>query len=154
MTETETTRSRRFLWPADYYSGPSPVTVLPRGVTFGCGAASALVVVLLLAGGAMMSGGGFTDVMDFVIGMTVGEMKGMYAADVPDAQKKELDAEVTRMRENFREGRVPLPALQPFLEEVRKASADRRVNAEETSALLESVRKVNATKKSVSHAAP
>jgi hypothetical protein len=51
MSETETVGKSRFVWPAEYYSGPSPVAVLPRGVTFGCGAASIVALLLIFLGG-------------------------------------------------------------------------------------------------------
>ena len=49
MSEPESVVQRSWSWPADYYSGPSPRAVLPKGVTFGCGAASIVALLVALA---------------------------------------------------------------------------------------------------------
>ncbi|HEX2059515.1 MAG TPA: hypothetical protein VHK90_02135, partial [Thermoanaerobaculia bacterium] len=61
MTVPENSERRRFVWPADYYSSASPERVLPRGVAFGCGAASLVVLLVIFIGGALVSRGGFTE---------------------------------------------------------------------------------------------
>ena len=129
------------LRPADYYAGPSPEAVLPRGVTFGCGAASVAAMILVAFGGAWMAAGGIVDVMDLSLGMTIGEVRGMFKSDVTAAQKKELDTAFEGMRENLRTGKMPIAALNPVLETMRDAMDDKSVSAEEVRALIAASRK-------------
>jgi hypothetical protein len=148
MTVPEESNGKRgFRWPADYYSSPSPKAVLPQWLTFGCGAAGVLALLVIFIGGALVSRGGFTEFMDFAVGMSMGEMRGMYAADVSAERKKSLDAEVETLRESFRRERVSLPAMQPFLEAVRDVSADSRVTGEEAARLEGIARRINASAK-------
>jgi hypothetical protein len=146
MSELETAPARRFVWPADYYSGPSPVAVLPRGVTFGCGAASIVVLLLIFAGGAFMGSGGLVQFMDFALGMSMGDVRGMYAAEVTAAQKQELETAIEQLRTGLREGKVSVAQLQPVLETMRKGISDRKLQPAEVQALTAAARKATAAK--------
>jgi outer membrane murein-binding lipoprotein Lpp len=130
------------LWPAEYYSTPTPEAILPKGVSYGCGAASILVLIVVVAGGVFLSTGGLTDFMDFVLGMSFGELK--YDPAVTAAQKKVLTSEVDALRENVRAKRVPVAKLQPFLQKLQDASSDGTVNAAEASQLAGAAHALNA----------
>lgn len=145
MTEPETHEPRRFVWPSDYYSAPTPPSVLPRGVTYGCGAASLVVLLLFFIGGALMSAGGMTQFMDMALGMSLGEMRGMYSADVSAPRKKTLETEIETMREHLRTERIPLTGLQPFMQTLQSSISDRRVTGAEAAQLEETARKINAS---------
>ena len=129
------------LRPADYYSAPSPEAVLPRGVTFGCGAASIAGLVLLAIGGAWMASGGIVDVMDLSFGMTMGQVRGMYKSDVTAAQKKEVETAIEAMRGNLRNGTMPVSALNPVLETMRWIMDDKLITAEEARTLIAAAHK-------------
>ncbi len=131
------------LRPADYYSGPSPVAVLPRGVTFGCGAASIVALILLAGGGAWLSSGGMVQFMDITFGMSMGEVRGMFTPDVTAAQKKELEDSIESLRENLRNKKVPVANLNPVLQTMRKGIADRKMQPAEVEALTAAARKAN-----------
>jgi len=137
MTVPETSGERRFVRPADYYASATPDPVLPSWAAYGCGAAAVVVLLIVFAGGAWLARGGFTVLMDFAIGMSVAEMKGMYAADVTPAKKEALDKEVEAMRARLREEKIAIPALQPFLDAIRKTTKDSKVTGEEMKLLLE-----------------
>jgi hypothetical protein len=143
MTVSDSSGSRRFRWPAEYYSAPAPRQLLPSWATFGCGAAAAIVLVVIFAGGALLTGERFIRLMDFSIGMSLGEMRSQFAGDVTEARKKSLEAEIERMRTNLREQKVPFPSLQPFLEGLQAATSDRKVTAEEAERLEQTARKIN-----------
>jgi len=130
--------------PADYYSTASPERVLPQWASYGCGAASLLILVLVFAGGSFLAHGGFTDLMDFVFGMTMGEMRGMYTADVTAAQKQLLDQDIETMRKNLREEKITIASLQPVLRSIQKATNDKKVDGREADAIVAAVKKVNA----------
>jgi len=134
---------RRIQWPADYYSSPAPLAVLPRGVAYGCGAASVLVLVLVFAGGAVLSGGGFAQFMDFAMGMSLGEMRGQFAADVTPARKATLESEIERLRQNLRGEKIPVTAMQPFMVALRDAGSDKTITAKEAEELEATARKIN-----------
>ena len=146
MSEPESMPARRFVWPAEYYSGPSPVAVLPRGVTFGCGAAALVVMILVFAGGAFMASGGLVQLMDLALGMSMGDLRGMYASNVTAAQKKELDAAIEQLRGGLRNGKVSVAQLQPVLETMRKGIADQKMTSAEVQALTAAARKASASK--------
>ena len=134
---------RRFPWPADYYSSPTPNAILPSWLTLGCGIAGALALLLIFIGGYVASRGGMTQFMDFAIGMSITEMRGMYTPDVSAARKKSVDDEIARLRQNYRDGKVALPAIQPFLESIRDVTSDGKVTGAEAAKLEESTRKIN-----------
>jgi hypothetical protein len=115
--------------------------VLPRGVTFGCGAASIVALLLLAGAGAWMASGGIVDFMDLVFGMSMGEVRGMYTAEVTPAQKKELESAVEAMRENLRTGKIPVSSLDPVLQTMRKGIADKKMQPAEVDAMIVAARK-------------
>lgn len=137
------TDGRRFRWPADYYASATPDNVLPRGVTFGCAAASVVVLLVVFIGGALVSRGGFARFLDFAIGMSLGEMRGQMTADVTPEQKQSLEQEIERMRQSLRDGKVSITALQPFLQNLQNASADGKVTAAEAKTLEQTARAIN-----------
>lgn len=139
----ETNGETRFRWPADYYSAPAGKGFVPRWLVFGCGGASVLVLALLFAGGAFLSGSGFTDFMDMVLGMSIAEMKGMYAEAIPADGKKSLESEIEAMRENLRDGKISVADLQPFLQKLRGVMSDNTVTAEEAHELERTARTIN-----------
>lgn len=145
MSVPETIGERRFVWPAEYYSGPSPAAVLPRGVTFGCGAASVVALILVFAGGAFMASGGLVQLMDFTFGMSMADVRGMYAAEVTGAQKKELEDSIEQLRAGLREGRVSVTQIQPVLETMRKGIGDKKLTPAEVDALTAAARKATAS---------
>ncbi|HYK05898.1 MAG TPA: hypothetical protein VE974_29415 [Thermoanaerobaculia bacterium] len=147
MTVPETNEKRGFVWPADYYSSATPAPAVPSALTYGCGAASLLVLLVIFAGGAFVSGSGLSSFMDMALGMSLGEMRGMYAAEVTPARKQSLEAEVEKMREGLRGGKVSIVALQPFMQNLQGAITDRKVTAQEAALLEESARKISASAK-------
>lgn len=143
MTAPENSDSRRFLFPADYYSIPARNPVLPRWAAYGCGGAAVVFLALLFAAGAYLSAGGFTKLMDFTFGMSLGEIRGMYGDDVTAARKKSLEREVERMRELLRAERVELAEAQSVLQLIQKAITDGVVTADEAKRLERAVMKIN-----------
>ena len=133
----------RFSWPADYYSGPTPAPVLPRWAPFGCGAAAVVVLVIVFAGGAFLASGGLVDLMDMVFGMTLGEMRGMYEAEVTPAQKKALETEIETLRKNLREKKISVASLDPVLQAMRRGTANEKLNPKEVGEITAAARKAN-----------
>jgi hypothetical protein len=146
MSEAETVAGgRRTQWPADYYSSATPLSKLPAWAIQGCGAASVLFILLVFAGGSWLAGGGFLDFMDMALGMSVAEMKGMYAADVPQPLKQSLDKEIETMRAHLREKRVALTRMKPFLDMLNRSISDRKVSTGEARELERIAKFVNAS---------
>ena len=143
MSEPESVVPRRWMWPAEYYSGPTPPAVLPRGVTFGCGAASAVALLLIFAGGVFMASGGMLQFMDLVLGMSMGEIRGMYTAEVTAAQKKDLEDSVEALRKSLREEKVSIANLDPVLQAIRKGTGDRKMHPAEVETISGAARKAN-----------
>ncbi|PYQ29935.1 MAG: hypothetical protein DMF56_09420 [Acidobacteria bacterium] len=113
----------------------------------GCGAASVLVLVIVFAGGAYLAHGGFTELMDLVFGMTMGDLRGMYTKDVTAAQKKSLDDEIETLRTNMRGEKITVQSLQPLLKDIQKVSGDKKVDAREVERLLAEAKKINSRAK-------
>jgi hypothetical protein len=142
MSEPAPLTERRFPWPAEYYSAPTPDPLLSRAVAYGCGAGSLAVLIAVFAGGFFLTRGGFVNLMDMGIGMSVGEMRGMYADSVPESQRESLEAEIEKMREGMRSGELPPGAVQPFLETMRQATRDGTVDPGDAEKLEESARRI------------
>lgn len=143
MSVPETEPQRRFVLPAEYYSGPTPEAVLPRGITYGCGAAGVLALILMFAGGAFLASGGMASLMDLMFGMTMGDIRGRFTSDVTDAQKSALESEIETLRQNLREENVSVPQLEPVLQKIRKASSDGKISGDETEQIAAAAAKVN-----------
>ncbi|HLE55893.1 MAG TPA: hypothetical protein VJB15_02330 [Rhodothermia bacterium] len=144
MSAPETSSdSRRFVWPAEYYSGPDRAPVLPRGVTFGCGIAAVVVLALVFIGGAYLASGGFVQLMDLVFGQTLGEIRGMYTPDVTAAQKADLEQSIESLRQNMRAGKVSIQNLDPLLQAMRKSVSDKKVQPAEVETMTAAARKAN-----------
>lgn len=133
--------------PAEYYSAPTPDPVLPRWASYGCGAASLVILAVIFIGGAYLSRGGFTDLMDLALGMSLGEMRGMYADDLAAGPKQSLENEIAEMRRNLREEKISVAHLQPFLNALRDVTRDDTVTADDAARLEEIARKINARAK-------
>ena len=73
--------------------------------------------------------------MDFIVGSSLGELKGMYASDVTPQQKAGFDSAVKQLREGLRNDRVSLQNLQPFLKLMQTAILDKKVTGEEVDRL-------------------
>ena len=136
-TEPHATPPRSFRLPADYYSSPVADVrpLFPKWVPIGCGTASAVALVLLFAGGAIVSGPRLAQLMDYVVGTSLGELRGMYATDITPQQKTQFDAEVNRMRDGLRTDKVSVQNLQPFLKSMQSAISDKKVTPDELAAL-------------------
>lgn len=137
-----------FRRPADYYSSPPGPRALPRWVPLGCGGLSIVILLGIFAGGAWAARGGFVAMMDLALGMTMGEMRGMYQADVAAEQKKALEDEMATMREHLRTERISVQSIQPLLQTVQKTTADEKLKADEVETIVRATRQVNATAKS------
>lgn len=147
MSESETTDVRRtFVWPAEYYSGPSPRAVLPQGLTFGCGAAAVVALILVFAGGAFMASGGLVQFMDFALGMSMGDVRGMYTSEVTSAQKEELEKAIKELRAGLRSGKVSVTRLDPVMQTMRKGIMDQKLTPDEVKALATAARNAAAAK--------
>jgi hypothetical protein len=126
-----------FRLPADYYSTPVADVrpLFPKWVPLGCGTASAILLVLLFAAGAIITGPRLAQFMDYVVGSSLGELKGMYAKDVTVDEKTRFDVEVKQLRENLRSGKVSMQNFQPFLKSMQTAISDKKVTADEVERL-------------------
>jgi hypothetical protein len=112
-------------------------------VPLGCGSASVAFVVLLFAGGVWIQHGGLETVMDFALGMMQGEMAGMYDKDVPDREKQALSAAMASFRANIKTDKVPLLKVQPVMDAMQPAVADKHLSREEVRRLTETIRQAN-----------
>ena len=83
----------------------------------------------------MLTGSRLAQLMDYVIGASLGELKGMYAPGVTAQQKARFDAEVKQLREGLRNDRVSLQNLQPFFRMMQTAIADKNVTPDEVDRL-------------------
>jgi len=130
----------QFLFPSDYYCAPLTDVrpIFSRRVPIGCRSASAVILVLLLAGGAALTGPRLVRLMDFVLGMSLGETRGMFAPNVTPAQKMNFETEVKRMREALRRDQISTKTIQPFLKAMQSAIADKKVTPEELERLTRS----------------
>lgn len=132
---------RRFRWPSDYYSSATPEPILPQWAAYGCGAAAVVVLVIVFAGGAFLGGGGLHQFMDFALGMSLGEMRGMYTSEVTAAQKETLDKEMEAMRAGLRDKTIAVKSIQPVLQTMQKAVKDEKMTPSEVEQLTAAVRK-------------
>jgi len=143
MTVSENASKRSFVWPADYYSSPTPESVLPKWVTFGCGAASIAALIIIFAVGAWLATGGMTDLIGFVIGTSASEISRQYADDVPDAQKKAISDELDAVVRHLRANELTVVQVQPFLQRLREVSADQKITRAEATGLETLLKGIN-----------
>ncbi|HEX9983856.1 MAG TPA: hypothetical protein VGF69_11370 [Thermoanaerobaculia bacterium] len=131
--------------PAEYYSGPAPRRAFPKGVTYGCGAASVLFLLVLFIGGGYLATGGMAQLLDMVVGMSLGEMRGMYTAEVTPPQKSALETEIEKLRTGVREEKINVARLQPLLKGLGDAIGDKKVSPEEVDTLTRIARDAQKT---------
>ena len=154
------TSPRSYRLPAEYYTAPVADVrpLFPKWVPIGCGTVSAVILVILFVGGAIVSGPRLAQMMDFVVGTSLGELKGMYTKDVSAQQKAQFDAEVNRLREGLRSDKVSVQNLQPFLKAMQSAISDKSVTPDElaklTKAAHDATAKGNATPRRVEEPPP
>lgn len=127
-------------WPADYYASATPDPVLPRGVSYGCGALSVVVLLVVFLGGAYVSKEGLGKVMDMGLGMSLGDMRRALAPEVTAEQKATLEREVEAMREQLRTNGIPAGKAQPFVQALDKAMRDDKITPAEVEQLTKLAR--------------
>ncbi|MEA2489224.1 MAG: hypothetical protein QOH21_1016 [Acidobacteriota bacterium] len=133
-----------FRRPADYYSAPTPEAAFPQWLSLGCGAAALVVLIIVFAAGGWLSSGGFGEVMDLTIGMSLGELRGMYAKDLQAVDKDALEKAVETMRKNVQEKRVDVASLRPFLQQLSASMRDGTASADEVRRLTATATRINA----------
>ena len=136
---------RGFRRPADYYSSPSPLSVLPQWVSLGCGGLGLLALIVIFALSFWISSSGFGQFLDMTLGASLGEMRGMYAKDISEADKTRLESEVETMRGHLRAERLATTRLQPFLQALSRSTRDGSVNAQEVKQITAEAAKLNKT---------
>lgn len=141
-----TTPETRPKMPAEYYSEPVQESkrVVPRGVVIGCGIAATVVLLLIFGLGVFLARGGMAVFLDLTLGQTLGEVRGLYASDVSEAQKKTLEAELDGLRKQVRDEKLPITRLSPVLTELQAVIKDRSVRSEEVERLREKIREATA----------
>ena len=82
-----------------------------------------------------MTGPRLAVLMDYVVGTSLAELKGMYGHDVAPQQKATFDAEVKQLRDGLRNDKVSLQNLRPFLKLMQTVIGDKKVTAEEVDRL-------------------
>jgi hypothetical protein len=133
---------RGFRLPADYYSAPLAEVrpIFPKWVPYGCGIAAAAFLVLLFISGALLNGPAIGQGFDFIIGMTLGELRPMLTKDVTSEQKDAFELEVKALREGLRTNRVEISRVQPFLQTMQKVIGDKKVTPGELGQLTEAAK--------------
>jgi hypothetical protein len=138
---------RGFRRPADYYSLPTPDPAFPTWLSLGCGALSLVVLLVIFAAGVWLSSGGLGQLIDMTLGMTLGELRGMYEPTVAAKDKDELEAEVRTLRENLRNERLAPASVDPLLRAMRGAMGDSKVTTLETDQMTATAAKINTSAK-------
>lgn len=134
----------RFHLPVDYYSSPEEKRpIFPRAVPVGCGIASVVFLLVIFIAGAIVAKHGLGSYMDPLIGMMADEMGPMYTRDVTPAQRNALNGEITRLRENVRTGKLPLPKLQAVMSSLREAIGDQKLTPAEVESLTRQMHDAN-----------
>jgi hypothetical protein len=90
----------------------------------------------------MLTGPRLAQGLDFVIGMSLGDLRGMFQG-VSTEQKDAFEREVKAMRDGLNANRVPAAAVQPFLQAMQKAIADKKVTPEEVEQLTKAAREAS-----------
>jgi len=122
-----------FIRPAEYYdSPPSLPRLVPRGVSFGCGAAA--LAFLLLTG---VVAGGSGKFLAWIFGKLQSEIDGQFTKEVTADQRKAFDDSMNALRTKMRAMKVDGDALQRLTKAISEASADDRITPEEAKRLTE-----------------
>ncbi|MFZ2491910.1 MAG: hypothetical protein WA208_10540 [Thermoanaerobaculia bacterium] len=129
--------------PADYYASTPRRPSVPRWLTLGCGGLAVVVLLVVFIGGAVLSTSAINEFMDMALGMTMGEVRGMYAKDLGAAEKKAFESEVEGVRQNLRDGTISVRALDPLMQSIRAASGDNRIDRPELEQMQVAARKIN-----------
>ncbi|HVS33531.1 MAG TPA: hypothetical protein VMS98_19000 [Thermoanaerobaculia bacterium] len=98
--------------------------------------------MVLFATGAILTGPRLAQGVDFVIGMSLGDVRGMFQG-VSTEQKDAFEREVKAMRDGLTAKQVPVSAVQPFLQSMQKAISDKRVTPEEVEQLTGAAREAS-----------
>ena len=99
-----------------------------------------------------MNGPWLAQLVDMVIGTSLGEIRGAYAPNVTADQKNRFEAEVKRMRDGLQHERVTIQSVRPFLQGMQSAVLDKKVTPEELDRLTKAAH--DATVKSQSTPSP
>jgi hypothetical protein len=123
--------------PADYYaSSASEVTpIFPKWVPLGCGTAAAVFLLAGFVGGAIVMHTGLGKLMSIVLDMSVGELQPMMGKDVTPSQKQALNAELSQLSRNVASDKTSIARLQPVLQSMKEAMADKKITAAEAAKL-------------------
>lgn len=133
--------------PADYYSSPpSQQRMVPRGLTFGCGAVALLILVLMFAGGAFVNGGGGTRLVRGFFTRIQTELLQQCGKDVKPQQKTAFAAEYSAMQDRITAGKVKSDDLLDVFKSIRDDSEDGVVTSAELEQLTGKIHAINSAR--------
>ena len=124
--------------PADYYSAPASEVrpLFPRWVPLGCGSVAAVFLLIGFIGGPLAVRAGLLGkFIAMSLDMSSAEMQPMIGKDVPPAQKKALSDELAELSRNVEAEKTNLTQIQPVMEAMKTAIADKKITAAEVATL-------------------
>ena len=105
-----------------------------------------MLLVLAFVGGAIVMSVGVGKLMAVVIDSTHGELKPMYAADMPPAKRAQLDAALDGISHDLGTDKLAYAKLEPLLTTMRDAMDDKKITNAEADQLLAKVQEVRKPK--------
>lgn len=124
--------------PADYYAAPPRASRFPKWVPLTCGIVAIVAVAVMAMVGIFLQSGGLGKLVAIAFGQMSSDAERMFDDGVaPDARaafKKSLLA----VRDGIADGTVELESALPLLQEMQKATGDRKLSTDEVEELTAS----------------
>ncbi len=106
--------------------------MFPRWVPLGCGTAAGIFLLIGFVGGPLaLHSGVLGKAMAFSVDMSAAELAPMIGKDVPPAQRQAFNVEMAQLSRNLEAERTNLTRVQPVLNGMKDALADKKVTAAE-----------------------
>lgn len=130
---------RSFRLPADYYASPATDIrpIFGKRVPFGCGIAAIVFLIGLSVFAAVISRSGFGKLIALLIAPSATAIPQLYASDVTPQERKALEDAMAAFRGKVRANQIPLPKVQPVLQEIQGAIGDHKIDRAEVHELTD-----------------
>ncbi len=127
--------------PAAYYAAPRSAPKFPKWVPLTCGVVAIAAICFMAVAGAVLQAGGLAKLVAIAFGQMNAEAERMFDDSVKPDARVSFSKSLLSVRDAIADGTIELPAALPLLQEVQKATKDRRLSPDEVDALTGSFEK-------------
>lgn len=121
--------------PADYYAAPPRASRFPKWVPLTCGVAAIAAIGVMAVIGMFLQSGGLAKLVAIAFGQMSSDAERMFDDGVAPDARAAFKQSLLAVRDGIADGTVELESALPLLQEMQKATGDRKLSIDEVEEL-------------------